>query len=104
MRICARCWCRVRTTFWTVWSGQRFATVGTEVGGARGEEREEASSDRGSAKARRVAASIVGEWRSLRAGFRENQRRQSDLNLALPPGTDLPEFGGSRTRTSCHRE
>jgi hypothetical protein len=50
----------------TVWSGQRSAALGSEVGGAWRQEWQETSGDRDRAKARGLAASFVGEWRGLR--------------------------------------
>jgi hypothetical protein len=60
----------------SVWSGQRSATLGSETGRARREERKETSGDCDSAKVSSFVASVVGQRRSLRT-------------VALqPPGSD----------------
>jgi len=58
---------------------------GLELAERGGEEREETSSDRGSAKARGVAASIVGEWRSLRTAAQPPTSRVGDSCLVSIP-------------------
>ena len=55
----------------TVWSGQRSAALGAEAGRAWREEWKETSGDCDRTKAGRVAASLVGEWRSLRTAAQQ---------------------------------
>jgi Transposase IS116/IS110/IS902 family len=66
--ICGRSWCRGRIIIsWSVWSGQRSATPGTEAGRTWRKEWEETSRDCDGAKVSCFAAPVVGERRSLRA-------------------------------------
>src|SRR5206468_1051170 len=65
-RICARCWCRARSTFWDRSEPTAICAAGSETGRARRQEREETSHYWGGAQAGGLAASAVDKRRGLR--------------------------------------
>ena len=67
----------------TVWRGQRSAALGAEAGPAWWQEREETSHRGHGAKVSGVAASPVGEWRSLRTVAQ--QQPESDTGGGIKP-------------------
>jgi hypothetical protein len=57
------------------------ATLGTETGGARRKEWEEASGDRGGTEVSRAAASAMGQWRGLRTAAQPASDRVTGSGL-----------------------
>jgi hypothetical protein len=65
--ICGRCWCRERSTFWDRSASIAISDAGIKAGRARWAEWQETSHRGHGKKAGGVAASSVGERRSVRA-------------------------------------
>jgi hypothetical protein len=67
----------------TVRGRQRSTTMGFAAGGTRRQERQEASCHRDGAQAGGAAASLVGEWRSLRATAQQQSDDVGDSLVAV---------------------